>query len=456
MRRTATRSGPSPRPSGGWSPTCERPPTPPGASRAATSPSNTPRARERDVFGTAFTSDGRTAARARRPAIQAAARLGVASQQMAETSEEAGRAVERDRARGRRVGGGARGPGAHSRATRDLAAEVAGASRAGRRAGTVTRPAPRRPGDGRKGAGTVSRGDAGDARAGARRRRGDDRGVIRALGAKNSRLAASSTRSPGSRSRRICSRSTRRSRPRAWANRDADLRSSPTRCASSPGVQPRHGRRRRPGRRGPGARRAAPSTPVAAGNEVGEQGAVAVEAARASFERIDVAVDEMAERVAQIAAAIDGVADGSDPRRQRHRDRRRGGRALVRRRPTRSRPPRSRRPPPRSRSPRRPASWPAPPTSSRRSSGSSACPGGPNVGLPPSRGGRTDVRRPAGLTATWRPARCARADVDGQRRVAVLPRRDHLALQQGADGLLLVGRGTRTAARRGSSAPCAA
>ena len=51
---------------------------------------------------------------------------------------------------------------------------------------------------------------------------------------------------------------------------------------------------------------------VAAGNEVGEQGVVAVEAARASFERIDVAVDEMAERVAQIAAAIDGVADGSD------------------------------------------------------------------------------------------------------------------------------------------------
>ncbi len=51
---------------------------------------------------------------------------------------------------------------------------------------------------------------------------------------------------------------------------------------------------------------------VAAGNEVGEQGVAAVEAARASFERIDAAVDEMAERVTQIAAGIDEVADGSD------------------------------------------------------------------------------------------------------------------------------------------------
>jgi methyl-accepting chemotaxis protein len=51
---------------------------------------------------------------------------------------------------------------------------------------------------------------------------------------------------------------------------------------------------------------------IAAGAQVGEDGADAVDAARDSFERIDAAVDAMAERVAQIAAAVDEVADGSD------------------------------------------------------------------------------------------------------------------------------------------------
>ena len=51
---------------------------------------------------------------------------------------------------------------------------------------------------------------------------------------------------------------------------------------------------------------------VDAGARVGEEGAGAVDAARASFEQIDAAVDAMAVRVAQIAAAASQVAEGSD------------------------------------------------------------------------------------------------------------------------------------------------
>jgi methyl-accepting chemotaxis protein len=51
---------------------------------------------------------------------------------------------------------------------------------------------------------------------------------------------------------------------------------------------------------------------VEAGAQVGEQGASAVDAARASFEQIDAAVDAMAERVAHIAVAAGQVAERSD------------------------------------------------------------------------------------------------------------------------------------------------
>src|SRR6266576_1219028 len=50
---------------------------------------------------------------------------------------------------------------------------------------------------------------------------------------------------------------------------------------------------------------------VDAGTEVGEQGVTAVEAARASFERIDAAVDEMAERVRGDIVTVSEVAERS-------------------------------------------------------------------------------------------------------------------------------------------------
>jgi len=51
---------------------------------------------------------------------------------------------------------------------------------------------------------------------------------------------------------------------------------------------------------------------VESGARIGEQGANAVDAARASFEQIDAAVDAIAERVAQIAVAAGEVAERSD------------------------------------------------------------------------------------------------------------------------------------------------
>jgi methyl-accepting chemotaxis protein len=266
---------------------------------------------ERDVLGTAFTSMAGQLRSLVGRLSGSAARLGAASQQMASTSVEAGRAVEEIATAMEGMSTGAREQVDTVERTRALAEEMAGASRASADQVTATqRSAEEARTLAREGAATVSA--ASQTMRGLRTTSGRASETIRELGEKSEEIGtivdtiagiAKQTDLLALNAAIEAARAGEHGRGFAVvADEVRKLAEESGRATAAVGALVEQVQAQ--------TRRAIEA--VDAGTEVGEQGVTAVEAARASFERIDAAVDEMAERVTQIAAAIDEVADGSD------------------------------------------------------------------------------------------------------------------------------------------------